>query len=86
MGNGMDGNDGLIAGYSGNGRERSMDAESVEDIIKILDDYVMSGSSRMKLKVVEGTGEVISKEYHHGRWDVGSPWARGQAFDVLEDE
>jgi len=86
MGNSKEGNDSLIAGHSGNGRERSMDAESVEDIIKILDDYVMSGSSRMKLKVVEGAGEVISKEYHHGRCDVGSPWARGQAFDVLEDE
>ena len=86
MENGMEGKESLISGHSGNGRERSIDAESVEDIVKMLDDYVMSGSSRMKLKVVEGNGEVISKEYHHGRCDVGSPWAKGQAFDVLEDE
>ena len=40
----------------------------------------------LKLEVVEGAGEVISRSYHHGRCDVGSPWARGEAFDVLEEE
>lgn len=61
-----------------------------EDIIRLLDEYVMSGGSRMKLTVVEDEiggnfeGGVISKEYHHGRCDVGSPWAKGQACDVLE--
>lgn len=61
-----------------------------EDIIRLLDEYVMSGGSRMKLTVVEdesgesSEGGVISKEYHHGRCDVGSPWAKGQACDVLE--
>lgn len=78
--------DTLISGHSGTGRERAMDAESVEDIIKMLDEYVTSGGSRMKLKVVEGAGEIISREYHHGRCDVGSPWAKGQAFDVLESD
>ena len=59
-------------------------ASSVEDIIRILDNYTESGGSRLKLNVGEGNGEVISKEYHHGRCDVGSPWAKGQAYDVLE--
>lgn len=60
------------------------EASSVEDIIRLLDDYTLSGGSRMKLNVVKGEGEVISRQYHHGRCDVGSPWARGQAFDVLD--
>ena len=60
------------------------DAENVDDIIKILDDYTVAGGGRMKLNVVDGEGKTISKQYHHGRCDVGSPWAKGQAFDVLE--
>ncbi len=62
----------------------AVDAASVEDIIKLLDNYTESGGSRMKLQVVEGDGDVISREYHHGRCDVVSPWAKGQAFDVLD--
>lgn len=79
-------NDNLIFGHANNGRERAMDAGSVDDIINILDNYVASGGSRMKLKVVEGDGKVISKQYHHGRCDVGSPWAKGESFDVLESD
>ncbi len=33
----------------------------------------------------KGEGEV-KETYHHGRCDVGSPWARGCSFDVLESE
>lgn len=73
----------LIMGHSNNGREKALEAQSIEDIIRLLDDYATSGGSRMKLNVVEGEGKVISKQYHHGRCDVGSPWAKGEAFDVL---
>lgn len=59
-------------------------ASSVDDIVRLLDGYTESGVSRLKLNVVEGEGQVVSKEYHHGRCDVGSPWAKGQAYDVLE--
>lgn len=59
-------------------------ASSVDDIIRLLDDYTESGGSRLKLQVVEGDEGVISRQYHHGRCDVGSPWATGQAFDVLD--
>ncbi len=58
--------------------------EDVDALIAILDNYNISGGSRMKIDVVEGQGEVIDRQYHHGRCDVGSPWAAGQAFDVLE--
>lgn len=60
------------------------EASSVDDIIELLDHYTEAGVSRMKLNVVEGDGGVISRQYHHGRCDIGSPWAKGQAFDVLD--
>lgn len=77
-------NDGLIMNHTNDGRSRSAEAQNVEDIISLLDNYTASGGSRLKLTVVEGEGEVISRQYHHGRCDVGSPWAKGASFDVLE--
>ena len=77
-------NEGLIMNHTNDGRSRSAEAQNVDDIIKLLDDYAQSGGSRLKLNVVEGQGEVISRQYHHGRCDIGSPWARGESFDVLE--
>lgn len=74
----------LIKDHTNDGRSKSAEAQSIEDIIQILDGYTQSGGSRMKLKVVEGEGEVLSRQYHHGRCDIGSPWAKGEAFDVLE--
>jgi len=76
----------FIMEHTNTGREKAMEAQSVEDIIQLLDNYTASGGSRLKLKVVEGDGSVISKQYHHGRCDVGSPWAKGEHFDVLETE
>ncbi|MCM1112837.1 MAG: hypothetical protein NC399_06240 [Muribaculum sp.] len=79
--------------YSGNHREAEEESlpesgqakdAAVEDIIRLLDDYTQSGGSRMKLQVEEGEGEILSRAYHHGRCDVGSPWAKGQPFDVLD--
>lgn len=60
--------------------------DDVNELIKLLDGYTQAGGSRLKIDVVEGQGEVITRQYHHGRCDVGSPWACGTAFDVLEDE
>lgn len=74
---------------------------SEEDIIAMLDKLTKDEVSRIKITVNEETTDgktdenadaknsaksVPYKEYHHGRCDVGSPWARGCAFDVLEDE
>lgn len=77
-------NEGLIINHTNGGRTQSAEAQNIEDIITLLDHYAASGGSRMKLNVVEGDGEVISRQYHHGRCDVGSPWAKGESFDVLE--
>ena len=56
----------------------------IDALVAMLDHYTGEEGSRMKIDVVEGEGKVISRQYHHGRCDVGSPWAKGQAFDVLE--
>lgn len=54
-------------------------------LVAMLDGCVSAGESRIQIQVVEGQGEVIERRYHHGRCDVGSPWACGTAFDVPED-
>ena len=56
-----------------------------DQIIQMLDASVQSGTSRIKVNVDENmdAGEV-KREYHHGRCDVNSPWAKGCSFDVLE--
>lgn len=56
----------------------------VEALIELLDGCTQAGESRIKVNVVDGNGEVLSRQYHHGRCDIGSPWACGTAFDVLE--
>ncbi len=56
----------------------------IDAIIRLLDSYNETGGSRMKINVEEGSGEVISRQYHHGRCDVCSPFANGDAWDVLE--
>ena len=58
--------------------------QDIAALIALLDGRTEAGDSRIKVDVVEGEGEVIARQYHHGRCDIGSPWARGTAFDVLE--
>jgi len=57
----------------------------IDEIIKMLDTMTESGVSRLKVETSNEleSGEV-KKAYHHGRCDVGSPFARGKLFD-LED-
>ncbi len=56
----------------------------IDALIQLLDRYNESGGSRLKLQVVEGDGAVVDRQYHHGRCDIGSPWSRGECFDVLK--
>lgn len=58
--------------------------EDIEALVRLLDGYTQAEGSRIKIDVVEGQGGVVERKYHHGRCDVGSPWACGTAFDVLE--
>ena len=63
---------------------RNCEEQDVDAVIALLDGYTSAGESRIKVNAVEGAGEILSHQYHHGRCDVGSPWACGTAFDVLE--
>lgn len=67
-----------------NPNQEKISEQDLDAIISLLDNYSQSGGSRLKLDVVEGEGEILDRQYHHGRCDIGSPWASGQAFDVLE--
>ena len=57
----------------------------IEEIIKILDGMAENEVSRMKIETSAkvDVGEV-KRTYHHGRCDVGSPWAKGDSFDLCE--
>ena len=60
------------------------DGQDIDALIALWDGYTEAGDSRIKVDVVEGRGERVTRQYHQGRCDVGSPWACGTAFDVLE--
>lgn len=59
----------------------------VDDMVAMIDNMMESGVGRLKVKSSD-TVEPGSfrKEYHHGRCDINSPFAKGTAFDVLEDK
>ncbi|MBD5495192.1 MAG: hypothetical protein HDR12_12695 [Lachnospiraceae bacterium] len=64
-----------------------MDDMNLEQVIAMLDNFAASDAGRLKINVSdEVTKGEVKREYHHGRCDIGSPWARGCSFDVLEDE
>ncbi len=56
--------------------------DELDEIIALLDGFVEKEVSRFKISVSDelAPGE-IKETYHHGRCDVGSPWAEGKAFD-----
>lgn len=61
--------------------------ENIDDVIRMLDGMAEKEISRMK---IETSGEVLEGEaqrtYHHGRCDVGSPFATGKLFDLEPPE
>lgn len=58
----------------------------IDEVIKMLDSMTEAGVSRIK---VESSDQVedgkTQRAYHHGRCDVGSPFATGKLFDLEED-
>ena len=50
----------------------------IDDMIEMINAQMESGVGRLK---VRSTDELLAgdyeKTYHHGRCDVGSPWANG---------
>lgn len=58
----------------------------LEDVMKMLDSMTEAGVSRLKVEVSKDVEEGMSRKvYHHGRCDVGSPFATGKLFDLEED-
>lgn len=58
-----------------------------EDIIKMLDQLTQSGISRIKVETSEDILDGnMNKTYHHGRCDVGSPFATGKLFNAQETD
>ncbi|MCR4991310.1 MAG: hypothetical protein K6A38_10690 [Lachnospiraceae bacterium] len=59
--------------------------DEIDMIVNMLDKKVEAGVSRLSVKTsateVEGS---ISEVHHHGRCDVGSPWAKGTVRNADE--
>ena len=53
-----------------------------QSLIDMLDSMMDSGVSRLKVEMDENQDEgTVTKKSHHGRCDVGSPFATGKLFD-----
>lgn len=61
--------------------------EDIDAVLKMLEDFGKSDESRFKVVMSDQMEQGKSeKQYHLGRCDIGSPWAKGKVFDVLPDE
>lgn len=53
--------------------------QDIDAIIRLLDEKTQGGTSRIKVNVTKEQPEgSVQEQYHHGRCDVGSPWATGK--------
>ena len=52
--------------------------EQINELIAMIDGKMQSGVSRLSVGFSEDLNTGVKREtYHHGRCDVGSPWAKG---------
>ncbi len=66
--------------------EEEVSEEDIENVLAILEKFGQSDTGRLNVHVSdEVAGGAARKVSHHGRCDVGSAWAKGEAFDVLEE-
>ena len=57
----------------------------IDNVVNILDGFGASDIGRLKLKVDPVLeAESFTFAYHHGRCDIGSPYAKGDCFDAPE--
>ncbi len=62
-----------------------IDGKDIRNIVELLDNFAKSGEGRMKIKMADDMeNSAPKKEYHHGRCDVGSPWACENGLDKLD--
>lgn len=58
--------------------EDEIKGTDIDNIIALLDGKCENGVSRIKVEISEQQeAETIREVHHHGRCDVGSPWATG---------
>lgn len=78
--------------YQNNGMNNGMEdkqrtEQEIEDMVKLLDGFADSGDSRLKINMSDDLEAGQTKRaYHHGRCDIGSPWACGNAFDAQTEK
>ena len=54
------------------------EAAQIDELINMIDGRMNEGISRLSVGFSEDLFTGVKKEtYHHGRCDVGSPWAKG---------
>ncbi len=64
----------------------------VNELVDMIDGKMSSGVSRLSIGFSEDLNTGVKKEsYHHGRCDVGSPWAKGtisncDVIDIQDDQ
>lgn len=52
--------------------------KDIENLIRMLDEKTAAGVSRINVQTSDNVEEGQTAEvHHHGRCDVGSPWAKG---------
>lgn len=50
----------------------------IDELVSMIDGKMSGGVSRLKVQFSEEQrANTVREQYHHGRCDVGSPWARG---------
>ena len=63
----------------------------IDEVIKMIDGKMERGVSRLKVSFDDKQEkDTIKEQYHYGRCDVGSPWAKGtvsncDAVDLSEE-
>lgn len=70
-------------------RGQEVHEQDIENIVRMLDAKAEAGIIRLNLQVIEKEREgAIDEIYHHGRCDVGSPWAKGTVtnFDEIDEK
>ncbi|NBJ93419.1 hypothetical protein D5281_12660 [bacterium 1xD42-62] len=57
----------------------------MDEVVRMLDALTANEVSRIKVEASEQMEEGQAKKtYHHGRCDVGSPYATGKLYDLEE--
>ena len=61
-----------------------MGKTDIDNVIELINNSMENGVSRLCLDVSDSEGD--RSDYHHGRCDVGSPWAKGTVPNSEEQD